>query len=231
MAASKGMYTKMKEIFGKFIWGGPKQQINWALISWKNLTKRKEEGGLGLRDPEILNKVLGVKLWWRWMRGGTDLWKKIWTQKYNMPTSPEGILRIEETPKGSSIWDLASQNRNIVNKYTFWEIRGGGTARFWEEEWQQKDKMTNIHNLQSIRQNAVREGSELVRDYWEEGETNGIWRKWRKPEEWNENIDKEQQRIYIKELESRKIKARPGADILRWGNLQEGPLQLRKHTF
>ena len=62
MAAPKGVCTKMKEIFGKFIWGGPKQQRKWALVSWKSLTKRKEEGGLGLRDPEILNKVLGAKL-------------------------------------------------------------------------------------------------------------------------------------------------------------------------
>lgn len=76
MAAPKGACTKMKEIFGKFIWGGPKQQTKWALVSWKILTKRKEEGGLGIQDSSILNQVLGVKLWWRWMRGGNDLWKK-----------------------------------------------------------------------------------------------------------------------------------------------------------
>jgi len=67
MAAPKGACTKIKEIYGKFIWGGPNQQRKWALVSWKNLTKRKEEGGLGLRDPEMLNKVMGAKLWWRWM--------------------------------------------------------------------------------------------------------------------------------------------------------------------
>lgn len=48
MAAPKGACTKMKEIFGKFLWGGPKQQRKWALVSWKSLKKRKEEGGLGL---------------------------------------------------------------------------------------------------------------------------------------------------------------------------------------
>ena len=77
----KGVCTKMIEIFRKFIWGGPKQQKKWALISWKIITKTKEEGGLGLRDPYILNQVLGGKLWWRWMRGGEDLWKKNMDQK------------------------------------------------------------------------------------------------------------------------------------------------------
>ena len=136
MAAPQGACTKIKEIYGKFIWGGPNQQRKWALVSWKSLTKRKEEGGLGFRDPEKLNKVLGAKLWWRWMRGGNDLWKEIWRHKYNMPRTTEEILRLEETPKGSTIWDLASQNRDLINNHTFWEIRGGREARFWDEKWQ-----------------------------------------------------------------------------------------------
>jgi len=119
MAAPKGACAKMQEIFRKFIWGGPKQQRKWALVSWKSLSKQKDEGGLGLRDLGILNQALGAKLWLRWMRGGNDLWKKIWTQKYNMPLTTECILRSEEVPKGSSIWDLASQNRDIIGKYAF----------------------------------------------------------------------------------------------------------------
>lgn len=128
----------MREILRKFIWGGPKQQRKWALVSWKGLSKHKEEGGLGLRDPCILNQVLGAKLWWRWMRGGEDLWKRIRTQKYNMPTTIEGILRLEEVPRGSTIWDLASQNRDIIGRHAFWEIRNRSIDKFWEDAWQQR---------------------------------------------------------------------------------------------
>eukprot|EP00253_Pinus_taeda_P035212 PITA_35212 len=84
-AASKGVCEKLREIFGKFVCSGPTQQRKWALVSWANLIQRKEEGGLGVRDPEILNKVLGAKLWWRWLQGGTGVWKKIWEYKYSMP--------------------------------------------------------------------------------------------------------------------------------------------------
>jgi len=73
MAVPQGVCTKIREILRKFIWGGSSQQKKWALVSWKHLTKRKEEGGLGLRDLDKLNKVLGAKLWWRWLRGGNDL--------------------------------------------------------------------------------------------------------------------------------------------------------------
>lgn len=89
MAAPKGICNKLIEIYRKFLWGGPKQQKKWALCSWDNLTKPKEKGGLGLRDPSVLNQVLAEKLRWRWMQGGKDLWKEIWTTKYNMPSKPE----------------------------------------------------------------------------------------------------------------------------------------------
>eukprot|EP00253_Pinus_taeda_P002895 PITA_02895 len=94
-ATPKGACAKMKEIFGKFRWGGPKQEKKWALVSWKGISKQKEKGGLGLRDPGILNQVLRAKLWWEWMTGGKDIWKQIWNQKYSMPSTTEGILRVK----------------------------------------------------------------------------------------------------------------------------------------
>eukprot|EP00253_Pinus_taeda_P002612 PITA_02612 len=228
---SKGVCTKLKEIFGKFVWGGPKQQRKWALVSWKNLVKRKEEGGLGIRDPEMLNKILGAKLWWRWVQGGKDVWKKIWEIKYNMSDSIEGRLRIEEVPKGSSIWELASQNREVVNKHAFWEICEGSSAKFWEDGWQQKDKMLEIQTLQEIQQKVKRAGMDYVRDYWKNEENNGIWRTWRKPEEWFENINQEMEKIYTKEVELRKIKTRPGMDILRWGRSMKGTFTVKEAYY
>eukprot|EP00253_Pinus_taeda_P023921 PITA_23921 len=133
MALPQGVCTKIREILRKFILGGSSNQKKWALVSWKHLTKHKEEGGLGLRDLGKLNKILGAKLWWRWLRGGNDLWKQLWRHKYNMPDSMEAIYRMQETLKGSTIWELASQNRDIVGKNVFWEIRGGGEAKFWDE--------------------------------------------------------------------------------------------------
>eukprot|EP00253_Pinus_taeda_P005642 PITA_05642 len=125
MAAPKGICNKLIEIYRKFLWGGPKQQNKWALCSWDSLTKSKEKGGLGLRDPSILNQVLAAKLRWRWMQGGKDLWKEIWIAKYNMPSTPEEILRKQETPRGSDIWNLTNQSREFVDAHIFWEIRGG----------------------------------------------------------------------------------------------------------
>ena len=63
---------------------------------------------------------------------------------------------------------------------------------------------------------------EYVRDYWKNEKNNGKWRTWRKPEEWFENINQELEKIYTKEVDLRKIKTRPGMDILRWGRSMKG---------
>jgi len=52
-----------------------------------------------------------------------------------MPTKPEEIVRIRETPKGSTIWNLASLNKDIITRHAFWEIRNGSSTKFWEEAW------------------------------------------------------------------------------------------------
>ena len=108
------------------------------------MVKSKTEGGLGLRDPYILNHAMVAKLWWRWLNGGNDLWKRIWTKKYNIPVKPEEILRIRDTPKGSTIWNLASLNKEIITRHAFWEIRDGSLARFWEESWQQRERLSGL---------------------------------------------------------------------------------------
>eukprot|EP00253_Pinus_taeda_P011292 PITA_11292 len=230
MAAHLGICSKIREIMRKFIWGGANHQKKWALVSWKHLTERKEKGGLGLRDPEKLNKVLGAKLWWRWLREGNDLWKAIWRLKYNMPDTTVDILRQRETPKGSTIWDLARQNRDIVENHIFWEVRGGGEANFWEEKWQQKEKMNRIQTVQQL-QEKIGGNRNCVKDYWKDNELDGIWRKWIDPIEWDCDLNQEQQKAYMKEGESRKIKARTGRDILRWGYSMKGSFTVKEAYY
>jgi hypothetical protein len=64
----------IKSLQRNFLWQGLKEGKKFALISWENLCRPKIQGGLGIRDPSILNKVLSTKIWWRWMKRPQDLW-------------------------------------------------------------------------------------------------------------------------------------------------------------
>eukprot|EP00253_Pinus_taeda_P017343 PITA_17343 len=221
MAAPLGVCAKIREIIRKFIWSGSDQKKKWALVSWSQLTERKEKGGLGLRDPENLNRVLGAKLWWRWLSGGSDLWKAIWRTKYSMPVSQVDVLKLQEIPKGSAIWELASQNRDLIGKHTFWEIQGGAEANFWDDRWQQRESLNSIQNFIQIR-DSVEENRITVRDYWKGNGISEGWRVWEDPTAWARELPTEIQEGYRKELGTRRIRVRRGKDILRWGNSMKG---------
>jgi len=63
LAAHNFILTAINTLQRNFLWKGAKMEWKIALISWENICKPKLKGGLGLRDPTILNKVLSAKIW------------------------------------------------------------------------------------------------------------------------------------------------------------------------
>eukprot|EP00253_Pinus_taeda_P028390 PITA_28390 len=66
--APKGVQHQLRNIQRDFLWGKGEEKKKWALVAWEKICKPKNHGGLGLDDPKILSKVLGAKLWWRWIK-------------------------------------------------------------------------------------------------------------------------------------------------------------------
>eukprot|EP00253_Pinus_taeda_P023614 PITA_23614 len=78
----KGGMQQIRSIQRDFLWGKGEEKNKWALVAWDKLCKPKAHGGLGLHDPEILSRVSGAKLWWRWLKESTTPWAKLWKKKY-----------------------------------------------------------------------------------------------------------------------------------------------------
>jgi len=57
----------MVDIFKKKFQQGSQEAKKWALISLENITKPKIARGIALREPYILNQVMGTKIYWRWI--------------------------------------------------------------------------------------------------------------------------------------------------------------------
>ena len=85
-----------------------------------------------------------------------------------MPRTPEEILRKQEMPRGSDIWNLTTQNRDLIDKHIFWEIIGGQVAKFWNEAWQQREKFINHQELREMYREGVASNLTTVKDYWDE---------------------------------------------------------------
>ena len=75
---------------------------------------------------------------WRIRPIERNMREKIWNAKINK--------RKAKSPgkhKGSTIWNLASENMELIRTHNFWEIRGGDKANFWNEAWKQREKLHN----------------------------------------------------------------------------------------
>jgi len=68
LLAPKLVLHLFRAIQRDFLWGKGEEEKKWALVAWEKIYKLRKHGCLGLDDPEILSKALGVKLWWRWIK-------------------------------------------------------------------------------------------------------------------------------------------------------------------
>ena len=74
--APKNVINNISKEIKKFLWqGGKVQRKKFHLVKWDTVKKPKCRGGLGIRDPEQMNKALGAKLIWRLVFGGKEWWK------------------------------------------------------------------------------------------------------------------------------------------------------------
>jgi hypothetical protein len=122
LTAPNFILSAIKTLQRNFLWKGLKTGKKLALISWEKLCRPKAQGGLGIRDPSTMNKVLSAKIWWRWLKRPQDLWAKIWRRKYTPNTVERNLIRWNRDTPGSLIWTTAKQNRHLVVNHAFWEI-------------------------------------------------------------------------------------------------------------
>ena len=68
--------------------------------------------------------------------------------------------------RGSHIWNKVWENRDLVQKHTFWEIKNGNLAWFWEDNWKQEHNLCR-EGLDIIKNDTINRGMKRVSDFWD----------------------------------------------------------------
>eukprot|EP00253_Pinus_taeda_P009939 PITA_09939 len=190
----------------------------WALVKWEKACLPKKAGGIGLRDPEHSNMVMGAKIWWRWLSNPSTPWASLWTAKYAGNVPIEERIRMSEVSKGSVIWNSANLQRNLIQKHSFWDVKNGNTARFWEDSWQQLPNLRdNIPGLLDQDINPF----DKVSQFWD-SHNGQEHRKWKEVCHIISHSPEQSHFTLSSELQKRKILFSEGMDILRWGYEEKG---------
>lgn len=74
--------NEIHQIQSKFLLGGGdlKRSIHW--VSWNVICKSREEGGLGVKNVEIMNAALIFKWKWRILSDDEAVWRGILNARY-----------------------------------------------------------------------------------------------------------------------------------------------------
>jgi len=90
-----------------------------------------KEGGLGIREPHLLNLALGAKIVWNLFTHKKEWWAKVIIKKYlqgnhaqNDPENWKG--------KGSPIWNLIKISAPLILNHLTNPTRNGKSLKIWD---------------------------------------------------------------------------------------------------
>lgn len=79
----KACMDSIDSMCSAFLWSGSPDELTKAKVSWKEVCKPKEEGGLGVRSMNEVSTVFTLKLIWRLLNSKISLWAD-WVREHLM---------------------------------------------------------------------------------------------------------------------------------------------------
>lgn len=153
---------KIKHLILNFLWKSRNSKIPWEI-----LCREKEEGGMGLRNLEELNRALYVKLIWK-IINEEGIWAKYMKRKY---IGNKSFWEISERLDDSGVWKFILKNRQEARKCLSLNIIDGKTTSLWYDPW-----LNGSSIMERIgRDAAIRTGTENL--FLCKIIKNGVW-KW-----------------------------------------------------
>lgn len=124
---------EIEKICAAFLWSGPDLNPRKNKLAWKDVCMPKNEGGLGLKSLNEVNKVSCYKLIWRIVSSTKSLWVN-WIQKELLRSASFWSVK-ERTNNGSWMWKKLLKYRSQAKDFHLMEVRSGLQTSFWYDKW------------------------------------------------------------------------------------------------
>ncbi|RVX05123.1 hypothetical protein CK203_020162 [Vitis vinifera] len=141
------------------------------LINWEVVCNLKEEGGLGIRKIDLLNKALLGKWIWRYAYEKDNLWKRVIGVKYGQ----EGCgWRTKEAcgSFGVGVWKEIMKEANWCWESIEFKVGKGTRVMFWTDKWCGNAALSQIFPqlfTLAVHRNA------MVNEVWDSSLGQGGW--------------------------------------------------------
>ncbi|CAL5391723.1 unnamed protein product [Camellia sinensis] len=152
----KMVAKKLESIQSAFLWGGLDLRKKVHLVKWKDVSKSKNIGGLGVKRIRIMNVCLLLK-WWRFGAEENSLWKDVICRKYR-ESGWAWFPSTERASRLSKTWaDIIHTVASRVDLMQFFRsnvvVKIGDSRRikFWSDCWSEgeclRDEFPRLYSL------------------------------------------------------------------------------------
>ena len=131
----------IERICGAFLWSGPELKSTGAKVAWSTVCWEKEEGGLGIRDLKVVNRVNVLKIIWRLLTG-SSLWGK-WIRSNLLKQKNFWEIK-EDTQMGSWMWRKMIKMRGVARRFHKKDLGNGRNTSFWFDHWSEKGVLITL---------------------------------------------------------------------------------------
>ena len=188
-----------------------------ACCGLETICTPKAVGGLGLRGRLENNKFMSAKIWWQWVNYVEDPWAKLWHLKCVPQWPHNSLVRFDEDIPGSTIWKTAQENRDLVQKHSFWEVRNGQMARFSSESLKKEPTISCGEDTPLLRSFLHNNPMAKVAEFWDNNNLDQRVRRWKAKQWWQDKEPGEEIKNFIAELSKKRFSKSEDPDKLRWG--------------
>ncbi|CAN1124680.1 Putative ribonuclease H protein At1g65750 [Linum perenne] len=116
-----------------FVWGSTNDCRKIHLVSWDEVCRPKEHGGLGLKKAKELNMAFMMKLAFQFFKSPNELWVQVLQHKY-FREGPNG-LQIKNDSRLSPLWRAIKKVTQVMRLGMKMGLRDGAETSFWLDRW------------------------------------------------------------------------------------------------
>ncbi|KAL0281816.1 UNVERIFIED_CONTAM: Retrovirus-related Pol polyprotein from type-2 retrotransposable element R2DM [Sesamum radiatum] len=127
----KHIIKEIEKRLRNFLWKG-NLDTGYAKVSWQQVCRPVNEGGLGIRDIHSLNKGLMSRHLWRIIsHDSNSIWVS-WIFHYRLQNSSVWTIR---TRKGTWGWRKLIRLRDALRPHVVYQIGDGTSFSLWHDPW------------------------------------------------------------------------------------------------
>jgi len=146
---SKSFIEKINTIIKRFWWAGVQEEQHTnpiAYRSWDDICKPTEQGGLGIRDMELINKSLIIHSAWNIATNKNPLLSDILKAKYHPSDS---FWNSPAKGPRSIYWSSIMQIKHHLNSNSIYQIHSGNSS-IWSDPWSSVSNQVYDHLLMPV---------------------------------------------------------------------------------